>query len=122
MNLNRYIFPISGVSSFAESNSQLGPKAETKILLLQKGEHLPTDSIKYSSEEKNSVGFHFECLRLIKRQADVSDCDYLLPPPISPLPKGAAEVSIYNYLENKEKLETFYATEEISVCTINQKT
>ena len=101
LNLDRYTFPISGISSFAELNNQLGLKAETKVLLLQKEDHLPTGFIKYFPEEKNSAGFHLERLRLIEGQADVLDCDYLLSPPINSLPKDAAETSIYNYLENK---------------------
>ena len=36
LNLDRYTFPISGITSFAELNNQLGLKAETKVLLLQK--------------------------------------------------------------------------------------
>lgn len=39
LNLDRYTFPISGISSFAELNNQLGLKAETKVLLLQKEDH-----------------------------------------------------------------------------------
>jgi GntR family trehalose operon transcriptional repressor len=112
LNLDRYTFPISGISSFAELNNQLGLKAETKVLLLQKEDHLPTGFIKYFPEEKNSTGFHLERLRLIEGQADVLDCDYLLSPPINSLPKDAAETSIYNYLENKEKLEISYATKK----------
>ena len=121
LNLDRYTFPISGISSFAELNNQLGLKAETKVLLLQKEDHLPTGFIKYFPEEKNSAGFHLERLRLIEGQADVLDCDYLLSPPINSLPKDAAETSIYNYLENKEKLEISYATKEISVCKVDKR-
>ena len=101
LNLDRYTFPISGISSFAELNNQLGLKAETKVLLLQKEDHLPTGFIKYFPEEKNSTGFHLERLRLIEGQADVLD--------------------IYNYLENKEKLEISYATKEISVCKVDKR-
>ena len=109
LNLDRYTFPI------------LGLKAETKVLFLQKEDHLPTGFIKYFPEEKNSAGFHLERLRLIEGQADVLDCDYLLSPPINSLPKDAAETSIYNYLENKEKLEISYATKEISVCKVDKR-
>lgn len=36
LNLDRYTFPISGISSFAELNNQLGLKAETKVLLYKR--------------------------------------------------------------------------------------
>lgn len=120
LNLDRYSFPISGIASFAELNDQLGLKAETKLLLLEKENHLPTQFVTYFPEEENSAGFHVERLRLIDGQADVLDCDYLLSPPIDALPKEAAETSIYNYLENKEKLDISYATKEISVCQVDK--
>lgn len=121
LNLDRYTFPISGISSFAELNDQLGLKAETKVLLLQKTNKLPLEFIKYFPEEKDNAGFHLERLRLIDGQADVLDCDYLLSPPISSIPEEAAKTSIYNYLENKQNLEISYATKEISVCKVNEK-
>ncbi len=121
LNLDRYTFPISGITSFAELNNQLGLKAETKVLLLQKEDKLPAQFIKYFSEEENSIGFHLERLRLIDGQADVLDCDYLLSPPVDFLPRESAETSIYDYLENKQKLDISYATKEISVCKVDKR-
>ncbi|PEG67309.1 trehalose operon repressor [Lactobacillus johnsonii] len=121
LNLDRYTFPISGITSFAELNNQLGLKAETKVLLLQKEDKLPAQFIKYFSEEENSIGFHLERLRLIDGQADVLDCDYLLSPPVDSLPLEYAETSIYDYLENKQKLDISYATKEISVCKVDKR-
>ncbi|MBW8460388.1 trehalose operon repressor [Lactobacillus johnsonii] len=121
LNLDRYTFPISGITSFVELNNQLGLKAETKVLLLQKEDKLPAQFIKYFSEEENSIGFHLERLRLIDGQADVLDCDYLLSPPVDSLPRESAETSIYDYLENKQKLDISYATKEISVCKVDKR-
>lgn len=121
LNLERYTFPISGITSFAELNNQLGLKAETKVLLLQKEANLPVQFIKYFPEEETSTGFHLERLRLIDGQADVLDCDYLLSPPVNSLPMEAAETSIYDYLENKQKLDISYATKEISVCKVDKR-
>lgn len=121
LNLDRYTFPISGITSFAELNNQLGLKAETKVLLLKKEDKLPAQFIKYFSEEENSIGFHLERLRLIDGQADVLDCDYLLSPPVDSLPREYAETSIYDYLENKQKLDISYATKEISVCKVDKR-
>lgn len=121
LNLDRYTFPISGITSFAELNNQLGLKAETKVLLLQKEDKLPAQFIKYFSEEESSIGFHLERLRLIDGQADVLDCDYLLSPPVDSLPREYAETSIYDYLENKQKLDISYATKEISVCKVDKR-
>lgn len=121
LNLDRYTFPISGITSFAELNNQLGLKAETKVLLLQKEDKLPAQFIKYFSEEENSIGFHLERLRLIDGQADVLDCDYLLSPPVDSLPREYAETSIYDYLENRQKLDISYATKEISVCKVDKR-
>ena len=121
LNLDRCTFPISGITSFPELNNQLGLKAETKVLLLQKEDKLPAQFIKYFPEEENSIGFHLERLRLIDGQADVLDCDYLLSPPVNSVPQEDAETSIYDYLENKQKLDISYATKEISVCKIDKR-
>lgn len=121
LNLDRYTFPISGISSFAELNNQLGLKAETKVLLLKKEDELPAQFIRYFPEEKSNPGFHLERLRLIDGQAEVLDCDYLLSPPVSALPMEAAKKSIYDYLENKQKLDISYATKEISVCKVDKR-
>lgn len=49
------------------------------------------------------------------------DCDYLLSPPVNSLPREAAETSIYDYLENKQKLDISYAAKEMSVCKVDKR-
>lgn len=115
LNLDRYTFPISGVTSFAELNSSLHLNAETKVLQLDKCKKLPEQFIPYFKEEENSSGIHLERLRLIDNQPDVLDCDYLLDPPIENIPRKAAQTSLYQYLEKELGLSISYATKEITV-------
>ncbi|WP_297815668.1 trehalose operon repressor [uncultured Lactobacillus sp.] len=119
LNLERYSFPISGITSFAELNKDLDMRAETKILTFEKCSQLPEKFLPYFSEEKDSKGTHVERLRIIQDQPDVLDCDYLLNPPIADIPKSAAEKSIYQYLENDLGLSISYATKEITVTKVD---
>ena len=72
-------------------------------------------------EQKKQAGIYVERLRLVNEEPAVLDCDYLFTPPIDDLPKKAAEKSIYDYIENKLKLEISYATKVITVEKIDDK-
>lgn len=118
LDLERFSFPISGVTSFAELNESLGMKAETNIIQLEERQDLP-DLFKEKFPNLNKQkGFYLERLRLIDGEPEVLDCDYLFNPPIEELPLEAAENSIYQYFEEKLKLDISYATKEITVETI----
>lgn len=60
-------------------------------------------------------------MRVVNNEPVVLDCDYLFSPPIDELPKEAAEKSIYDYIENKLKLDISYATKVITVEKIDDK-
>lgn len=115
LDLERYSFPISGITSFAELNRSLGMKAETKVLALEKREDLPSLFKEKFPDEKKQAGFYLERLRLIDSRPEVLDCDYLFSPPVNNLSKQAAATSIYRYLENELKLNISYATKVITV-------
>ncbi|WEV71668.1 trehalose operon repressor [Lactobacillus sp. ESL0785] len=115
LDLDRYSFPISGITSFAELNKSLGMHAQTKVLTLKKMTHLP-QLFQHKFPEKSSCpGTYVERLRFIDHQPEVLDCDFLFAPPIENLPLSAAENSIYHYLENELNLSISYATKEITV-------
>ncbi|TSO25468.1 trehalose operon repressor [Lactobacillus sp. LL6] len=119
LDLEKYSFPLSGITSFSELNKSLAMNAKTQVLKLEKMKDLPVlFKKKFPTQEKQS-GIYVERLRLIDNQPQVLDCDYLFTPPIEKLPKEAAESSIYEYLENKLGLEISYATKEITVEKVN---
>lgn len=115
LDLERYSFPISGITSFAELNRSLGMKAKTKVLTLGKRKDLPSLFKEKFPDEKRRQGIYLERLRLINDKPEVLDCDYLFSPPVDDLPEQAAENSVYHYLENELKLNISYATKVITV-------
>ena len=119
LDLDRYTFPISGITSFAELNHGLNMNAQTKVIILEKCSHLPEKFLPYFKEEADSCGTHIERLRIIQDEPDVLDCDYLLDPPITDIPKSVAEKSIYQYLEQELGLSISYATKEITVTKVD---
>lgn len=119
LNLEKYSFPISGISSFAELNKSLGMKAETKVITLKKMLDMPAIFKEKFPEQKKQKGIYIERLRLIDNEPAVLDCDYLFSPPVEEITKEVTEDSIYNYLENKLNLDISYATKVITVEKIN---
>ncbi|MFT8409214.1 trehalose operon repressor [Liquorilactobacillus satsumensis] len=112
LNLQRFTFPISGITSFKELNQTLGMHAKTVVLQLEKT-MVPTSLAVGLSNEQPA--FFLERLRLIDGEPDVLDRDYLLSPPVEKLPYQAAEDSIYAYLEEELGFKISYATKEITV-------
>lgn len=115
LNLEKFSFPISGISSFAELNKSLGMNAKTKLLNDEMVDDLPAIFKKFFPEQKKHAGIYVERLRMINDEPEVLDCDFLFNPPITELPSEEAEKSIYNYLENKLGLDISYATKAITV-------
>lgn len=121
LNLGKYSFPISGITSFSELNRSLNMHAQTKVVALKKMTDLPEIFKEKFPEQKKQAGIYVERLRLIDNEPIVLDCDYLFSPPIDELPKEAAENSIYDYLEHELKLDISYATKVITVEKIDDK-
>ena len=115
LDLEKYSFPLSGITSFSELNKSLGMNAKTQVIKLEKIKDLPILFKEKFPNQKSQAGIYVERLRLIDNQPQVLDCDYLFTPPVEDLPKEAAENSIYDYLENKLGLDISYATKEITV-------
>lgn len=119
LDIQRFTFPISGITSFKELNNSLNMHASTKVLQLEK-RTLPKSLVEGLSLPTQDA-FYLERLRLIENEPAVLDIDYLLSPPVAELPISAAEDSIYDYLENELGLEISYATKEITVEEVSEK-
>lgn len=112
LDIQKYTFPISGITSFQELNQALGLHAKTKVLRQEKVK-APEYFGKTPITAKKAL--FIERLRIIDDAPAVLDQDYLLDPPISELPAKVAANSIYAYLEKQLGLEIDYATKEITV-------
>lgn len=119
LDIQKFTFPISGITSFKELNHSLNMHASTKVLTLEK-KIMPENIRKDFSLSSQNI-FYLERLRIIEKKPAVLDIDYLLSPPVIDLPLGAAQDSIYNYLENELNLEIAYATKEITVENASKK-
>lgn len=119
LNLEKYSFPISGITSFEELNESLGMHAQTKVITVKKMKDLPEIFKEKFPEQGKQAGYYVERLRVINDEPAVLDCDYLFDPPIKDITEEIAQNSIYDYIENQLKLEISYATKAITVEKIN---
>ncbi|WGN89960.1 trehalose operon repressor [Ligilactobacillus faecis] len=112
LDIQKYTFPLSGITSFQELDQALGMKATTQVLQQKK---VPAPTLFAQTKIEPTEAFFIERLRLIAGRPAVLDQDYLLDPPITKLPADVAKHSLYAYLEKQLKLEIGYATKEITV-------
>ncbi|WP_174713945.1 trehalose operon repressor [Ligilactobacillus salitolerans] len=113
LDLQRYTFPISGITSFKELNRSQEMHATTRILHNKQGT-VPEYFVNRGVSRKQKV-IYLERLREVDGQAVVVDKDYLLTPPLNEIPTAAAKDSLYSYLEDQLGYEISYATKEITV-------
>lgn len=112
LDLQRFTFPVSGLTSFSELNSSLGMHAKASVLINQPA----TTPTHFMEKEIGALpSIHLRRLRQINGTPVVVDDDYLLTPPIDKVPTAAAEQSIYQYFEGELGLKIAYATKEITV-------
>lgn len=114
LDLDRYSFPLSGITSFAELNRSLAMRARTEVLQLKEMDDVPELMRDHFNHLESHRGFYLERLRIIDGEPSVLDCDFLFNPPVTKLSESAAKKSLYDYLENQLKLDISYGVKEIT--------
>ena len=115
INRQEYVFPVSGVVSYAESAAQFHLQTRTVVLT----NHFATLPAKSFKDVDPTV--EVKQMRLLKRvrylenEPDIIDIDYLDPKVVPPSPESEAKDSLYAYLEGPVGLTIAYATKEITV-------
>lgn len=114
LDLNRFDFPISGLTSFKELQETQHIRNETTVVEIKKIAVSP----KLSQNTDWSVAS--EAWKLVRqRKIDdevvILDIDYLDARIIEELPEKKAQDSIYQYFENDLGLEIAYAQKEVTV-------
>ena len=115
INRQEYVFPVSGVVSYAELAAQFHLQTRTVVLT----NHFPTLPAKSFKDVDPTV--EVKQMRLLKRvrylenEPDIIDIDYLDPKVVPPIPESVAKDSLYAYLEGPVGLTIAYATKEITV-------
>lgn len=120
LDLNRFDFPISGLTSFKELQDTQRIPSETKVVEIRK--------IAVSPKLHGITGWPVasEAWKLVRqRKIDgevvILDKDYLDASIIEELPERRAQDSIYDYFENDLGLEIAYAQKEITVDPVNKE-
>ncbi|MCI1954293.1 trehalose operon repressor [Ligilactobacillus acidipiscis] len=113
LDIQRYTFPISGITSFKELNSSQAMNAQTKVLQ-NKPASVPEYFLARGVDNDQRATF-LERLRIVNGEPSVLDIDYLLDPPIQKVPTAEATNSLYEYLEGQLGLRISYATKEVTV-------
>ncbi|MGX7350722.1 GntR family transcriptional regulator [Enterococcus canis] len=120
LDLNRFDFPISGLTSFKELQQAQHISNETKVVEIRKIAVSPTLH-KITDWPVASEAWKLVRQRKINGEVVILDKDYLDAKIIPTLPEKKAEDSIYEYFEQDLGLEIAYAQKEITVDPVNKE-
>lgn len=114
LDINRFDFPISGLTSFKELQETQKIPSETIVVELEKTTVTP------ALQEVTEWPIDTEVWKLVRQrkidgESVIVDTDYLLTSIIPELPQEKAEESIYAYFEEDLGLEIAYAQKEITI-------
>lgn len=114
LDLNRFDFPISGLTSFRELQETQQIPSQTKVVEIHK------IAVSPKLHEITAWPVASESWKLIRQRSIdgevvILDKDYLDATIIPELPKEEAEHSIYDYFEKQLGLDISYAQKEITV-------
>ena len=120
LDLNRFDFPIAGLTSYKELKETQHIPSETIVRVL---EEVPVTE-KLNEKTGWTVGeaaWKLIRQRKIDGEVVILDKDYLLKSVVPELPEERAKDSIYDYFENDLSLEISYAQKEITVEPVTQE-
>ncbi|MCT3169480.1 trehalose operon repressor [Lacticaseibacillus rhamnosus] len=115
INRQEYVFPVSGVVSYAELAAQFHLQTRT-VVLTNHFAALPAKSFKDVDPTVEVKQMRLlKRVRYLENEPDIIDIDYLDPKVVPPIPESVAKDSLYAYLEGSVGLTIAYATKEITV-------
>lgn len=114
LDIQRFNFPVSGLTSFKELQETQNIKNET-IVIKNRIETIPEFLAETLELPSNLEVVSLVRLRKISGEVIILDKDYLLRDIVESVPSDAAENSLYEYLENKCGLNIGYAKKEFVV-------
>ncbi|ASA22138.1 trehalose operon repressor [Paenibacillus donghaensis] len=114
LDIERMNFPVTGLISFKEVSERLG--RATRTILYENGQVNSTAEIaRYLQIQPGEPVWKVVRAREIEGEKIILDKDYFVTSVVDSLPTQAASSSIYQYLEEDQKLTISYAKKEISV-------
>ncbi|MDT2680340.1 trehalose operon repressor [Enterococcus gallinarum] len=120
LDLNRFDFPISGLTSFKELQDTQRIPSKTKVVEIRKIAVSPKLH-GITDWPVASEAWKLVRQRKIDGEVVILDKDYLDASIIEELPERRAQDSIYDYFENDLGLEIAYAQKEITVDPVNKE-
>ena len=120
LDIKRFDFPVSGLTSYKELQDAQNMNSQTIVVsngLLPVSEEL-------ENHLKLSVGtpvLYLERLRKVHGEVVIIDKDYLVTSIVPSIPNEAAEDSLYHYIEQTLGLSIGYAQKEITVDPITEE-
>ncbi|MER2174455.1 MAG: trehalose operon repressor [Carnobacterium sp.] len=120
LDIKRFDFPVSGLTSYKELQDAQNMNSQTIVVsngLLPVSEEL-------ANHLNLSVGtpvLYLERLRKVHGEVVIIDKDYLLTSIVPSIPNESAEDSLYHYIEQTLDLSIGYAQKEITVDPITEE-
>lgn len=114
LDVKRFDFPISGLTSYKELQKSQNIAGET-VVVKNDIQKIPSRVAEFLGIPKNTDAHCIIRLRKVDGEAVILDKDYLLTSVIPSIPNEAAEKSLYDYIENELELNIGYARKEFTV-------
>ncbi|APH14558.1 trehalose operon repressor [Clostridium sporogenes] len=120
IDINKFDFPVSGLTSFKELSTKMGVESNTlvKELKLMKPDNFLMKQLNLS---KNDDVWKVIRVREINNKKIILDKDFFNKKYVPLLTKDICENSIYEYLENELSLKISFAKKEITVQQATQE-
>lgn len=119
LDINRFNFPVSGVTSFKELSVVLGNDVETIVPQLEK---VPlNDVLKKELYMEEGEVWLMERIRRIDGECIIRDIDHINAQVVPKLTTSIAKDSLYHYIEHDLGLKISFAKKEITVQNTTQQ-
>jgi len=120
LDVKRFNFPVSGLTSYKEIQDTQHIKGKT-ILTKNERQLMPQHIIQQFNLPADTQVHYIERQRQVNGESVILDKDYLLTSIIPEMPDKEAENSLYNYIEHTLGLVIGYAQKEFTVEPITKE-
>lgn len=120
LDIDRFNFPVSGLTSFKELSATMNNTVQT---IVYRCECIPADDAiqKLLMLDDKAKVWYIERVRKIDGEAVIYDTDIINADIIKDIPFNVAENSLYEYIENDLGLKIGYAKKEITCRAVTQR-
>ncbi|MEK6190548.1 MAG: trehalose operon repressor [Carnobacterium alterfunditum] len=120
LDIKRFDFPVSGLTSYKEL--QDAQQMNSQTIVVHNGlQPISEDLANHLKLPLDTPVLYLERLRKVNGEVVIIDKDYLLASIVPTIPTDAAEDSLYHYIEHTLGLTISYAQKEITVDPITEE-